>query len=158
MKQKVYLAGGFHSDWQERVKDRCRVVHPRTVIQGNFPGGTSSGSTEVVVFDFFEYLDPKIKEFINGERKNLTLEQYTTFDLHYIRQSDIVFVYYEKTNPGVGALIEAGYAKGLGKTVILVLEKDHETIKDRYLDFVKGVSDIYFDNLEEGIEYLYLLK
>jgi hypothetical protein len=49
---------------------------------------------------------------------------------------------------------EAGYAKGLGKTVILVLEKNNTTIKDRYLDFLRTVSDIVFDDLDSGIKFL----
>jgi hypothetical protein len=49
---------------------------------------------------------------------------------------------------------EAGYAKGLGKTVITVLEPNHETIKDAYLSFITQVSDIVFEDLESGVSYL----
>ena len=40
----------------------------------------------------------------------------------------------EKTNPsGIGMSVEMGYAKALGKTVILCLEENNEHIKDGYL-------------------------
>lgn len=132
--QKVYLAGGFKSDWQEIVKTRLY--------------STGSGS-------YFIWLDPKCKEYINGERLTMDVFEYGQWDLHFIRLSDIVFVYVERDNPGcIGLACEAGYAKGLGKTVILVLEPGHLTIHDRYLLFLTQVSDIVFDDLDKGIAYL----
>lgn len=129
MKKSIYLAGGFKSAWQREVWQR---------LDSNFT-----------------IYDPKEKEYTNGERIKMSLEEYGTWDLHHIRLSDIVFVYLEKTNPGcVGALVEAGYAKGLGKTVITVLEPNHETIEDRYLQFVKLVSDVTFETLQDGIAFL----
>ena len=99
------------------------------------------------------FIDPCKKER-DPDRKP-TLEEYSLWDLHAIKCADIVFVYLEKDNPGiVGAAVEAGYAKGLGKTVILVQERENAHIKDRYIDFVKSVSDIVFDNLSDGIAYL----
>ncbi len=127
MKQKVYLAGGFKSDWQDLVKKNIDLI----------------------------WLDPKVKERDVREQEPMTLEEYGTWDLHHIKQSDIVFVYCETTNPScIGLSVEAGYAKGLGKTVILVLEKNNLTIRDRYLDFLKTVSDIVFDDLDSGIKFL----
>lgn len=127
MKQKVYLAGGFKSDWQDLVKKNIDLI----------------------------WLDPKVKERDVREQEPMTLEEYGTWDLHHIKQSDIVFVYCEATNPScIGLSVEAGYAKGLGKTVILVLEKNNLTIRDRYLDFLKTVSDIVFDDLDSGIKFL----
>lgn len=128
MKEIVYLAGGFRSDWALEVSKSS---------------------------DSFHFINPKEKEFKNGERVVMNVNEYGSWDLHFIKKSDIVFVYIEKTNPScIGLCCEAGYAKGLGKTVITVLEKNHETIKDSYLQFITQVSDITFDNLEEGIEYL----
>jgi nucleoside 2-deoxyribosyltransferase len=127
---KVYLAGGMRSAWQNKVREQVDAI----------------------------FYDPYNKE--RGAEKikeNLTFEEYTTWDLHSIRMSDVVFVYGERSNPGVGYLIEAGYAKGLGKTVILVLEPDNEHIKDRYLDFVKSVSDIVYTDLDEGILMLKMM-
>lgn len=128
MKEIVYLAGGFRSDWALEVSKSS---------------------------DSFHFINPKEKEFKNGERVVMNVNEYGSWDLHFIKKSDIVFVYIEKTNPScIGLCCEAGYAKGLGKTVITVLEKSHETIKDSYLQFITQVSDITFDNLEEGIKYL----
>lgn len=127
-KQKVYLAGGFKSDWANQVKNAS---------------------------DKFSWINPKEKEFKNGERVVMDVKEYGAWDLHFIKQSDIVFVYVERTNTScIGLCCEAGYAKGLGKTVITVLEPNHETIKDAYLSFITQVSDITFDNLNDGIEYL----
>lgn len=128
MKQKIYLAGGFKSNWHEQVKESS---------------------------DNFEWINPKEKEFKNGERIVMDVNEYGKWDLHFIRQSDIVFVYVERTNTScIGLCCEVGYAKGLGKTVITILEPNHETIKDAYLSFITQVSDIVFSDLESGINYL----
>jgi len=125
---KVYLAGGFKSDWANSVRKCSDNIH---------------------------FINPKDKEFRNGERIVMNVNEYGKWDLHYIRNSDILFVYVERTNTScIGLCCEAGYAKGLGKTVITVLEPNHETIKDNYLSFITQVSDIVFTNLEDGIEYL----
>jgi len=128
MKQKIYLAGGFRSDWHEKVK-QCS--------------------------DNFQWINPKEKEFKEGERVVMNVDEYGKWDLHFIKQSDILFVYIEKENTScIGLCCEAGYAKGLGKTVITVLEPNHKTIKDSYLSFITQVSDIVFTDLESGINYL----
>jgi nucleoside 2-deoxyribosyltransferase len=128
MKQKVYLAGGFKTDWANYVK-KCS--------------------------NNFHWINPKEKEFKNGERFIMNVNEYGKWDLHFIKNSDIIFVYVERTNTScIGLSCEAGYAKGLGKTVIIVLEPNHETIKDAYLSFLTQVSDIVFTSLQEGIDYL----
>lgn len=125
---KVYLAGGFKSDWADQVSKCSNKIH---------------------------FINPKDKEFKNGERIVMNVNEYGKWDLHHIRNSDILFVYVERTNAScIGLCCEAGYAKGLGKTVITVLEPNHETIKDSYLSFITQVSDIVFTNLEDGVEYL----
>lgn len=130
MKQKVYLAGGFRSEW------------------GNYV--TTHVNSENLLF-----INPKNKEFKNGERIVMDVNEYGKWDLHFIKQSDIVFVYVERTNTScIGLCCEAGYAKGLGKTVITVLEPDHAYIKDDYLSFLTQISDIVFQDLENGINYL----
>jgi len=127
-KQKIYLAGGFRSDWANDVK-KCSET--------------------------FQWINPKEKEFKNGERVVMNVNEYGKWDLHFIKQSDILFVYIERNNTScIGLACEAGFAKGLGKTVITVLEPDHETIKDNYLSFVTQVSDIVFTDLDQGIDYL----
>jgi len=131
MKQKVYLAGGFRTNWQNRVKQ----------IYG------------------FVWLDPKEKERPNGVITPMDVNEYGTWDLHFIKQSDIVFVYAERTNPScIGLSVEMGYAKGLGKTVILVLEPNNEKIDDKYLQFLKKGANITFEVLQDGIDYLQSFK
>ena len=127
-KQKVYLAGGFKSNWANEVK-KCS--------------------------DNFQWINPKEKEFNNEKRIVMNVNEYGKWDLHFIKQCDILFVYVEKTNAScIGLCCEAGYAKGLNKTVITVLEPDHETIKNDYLSFITQVSDITCEKFEDGIEYL----
>jgi len=124
-KQTVYLAGGFSSDWRNKVKECTNV----------------------------DFKDPKEKEV----KKEFQWFEYGCWDLHYIKHTDICFVYMERTNPsGYGLSAEIGYAKALGKTVILVLESGHE--KDRYLQFLKAVADITYDNLQDGIDFLSSFK
>jgi nucleoside 2-deoxyribosyltransferase len=128
MKQTVYLAGGFKSDWANKVKQSSKN---------------------------FKWINPKDKEYKNGERIVMDVNEYGKWDLHFIKQSDIVFVYVEKSNTScIGLCCEAGFAKGLGKTVIVVLEPNRETIKDSYLSFITQVSDIVFQDLESGVNYL----
>lgn len=125
--QKVYLAGGYKSNWQAEVKK----------------------------INNFTWFDPKEKERPNGVEIPMTLNEYGTWDLHFVKQSDIVFAYAERTNPScIGLSVEIGFAKGLGKTVILVLEPNHETIKDNYMQFLKKAASITFENLQDGIDYL----
>ena len=129
---KIYLAGGFRSNWQERVKNH---------LKGKF-----------ILYN------PREKEYSGSERFPMSLNEYGSWDLHHIKMSDIVFIYVERTNPGVAHLIEASYAKGLGKTVILVLEPNNKHIEDRYLEFIKLISDVAFDNIEDGLNFLYTFK
>ncbi len=127
-KQKVYLAGGFKSNWAEQVK-KCS--------------------------DNFEWINPKDKEFKDEERTIMDVTEYGKWDLHFIKQCDIIFAYAERTNPScIGLSCEIGFAKGLGKTVITVLEPNHKTIKDTSLAFITQVSDIVFEDLGSGINYL----
>ena len=130
MKPKVYTAGGFHGDWRQRFNEKLG--------------------------DSFTILDPLSKEFdsIKGERKRLSFAEYSAWDLWAIRTADVVFVYAERTNPGQGYIVEAGYAKGLGKTVILVREENNEHMPDRYLNFIDCVADYVCHNFDEGMEYL----
>lgn len=84
-----------------------------------------------------------------------SLEEFGTWDLHHVKQADVVFTYIERDNPScIGAAVETGYAAGQGTTVVLVLEPDHEHFKDRYLDFFKKVADVTYESLDEGIQYL----
>ena len=129
---KVYLAGGMRTNWQDTVKAITRYYPEKN----------------------FTFFDPRDKQPTSTERK-MSLEEYGTWDLHFIKQCDIVFAYMEKTNPsGVGMAIEIGYAYGIGKTVILVLEEGNEHQLDRYIVFMKKAAHVTFNNLEDGINYL----
>lgn len=131
MNQRVYLAGGFGSGWQDEVKR----------------------------LNSFIWFDPKVKERPNGFEVPMSVNEYGTWDLHFIKLCDIVFVYAERTNPScIGLSVEMGYAKGIGKTVILVLEPNHETIKDAYLQFLKKAANITFETLQDGLDYLQSFK
>lgn len=134
---KVYLAGGFYADnWQGKV---------RTTL---FP----EINTNKVFF-----FDPKEKERnLSGDKSSLFKEPkaYTFWDINAINKSDIIFIYIDKGNPALGTLVELGYAKGKGKTVILVVESNHEIHKDRYFDFGKALADVNFPSLEDGINFL----
>ena len=81
---------------------------------------------------------------------------HTEWDLEAIRSSDIVFAYFEDSNPGgYGLSLETGYAAALGKHIILVDEKSlHSTDAGRYLKIVRATSNVVFDSLSEGINYL----
>jgi nucleoside 2-deoxyribosyltransferase len=92
---------------------------------------------------------------LDKDEGDMTLTEFGTWDLHHVKQADLVFTYIERTNPSaIGAAIETGYAAGQGTTVILVLEPAHKHFKDRYLDFYKKVADVTYETLEEGIQYL----
>ena len=117
-------------------------------------GGIRSGwQNNMPKINGVKYFDPSKKEL----DKSLTLSEFGTWDLHFIKECNIVFAYMEKTNPsGIGMAVEIGYAKALGKTVILCIEQNNETIKPHHLDFMKKVSDIFYENIDDAINYLRL--
>ena len=128
-KLKVYTAGGFHGDWRDVFKNRMQ--------------------------DKFTILDPLVPELDDKkERLNLSFPEYTAWDLWAIRTADIVFVYSQNTNPGQGYIVEAGYAKGLGKTVVLVRETENIHMPDRYLMFIDCIADYVCNDFTEGLDFL----
>ncbi|MFC1870983.1 hypothetical protein ACFLYF_01070 [Chloroflexota bacterium] len=83
-------------------------------------------------------------------------EHYNNWDLYHIKASEILFACMDKNNPsGYGVSLEIGYAKGLGKTVILIDEKsaDDKEFK-KYFAIAKETADVYFESLDEGITFL----
>ena len=84
---------------------------------------------------------------------------YTAWDLAGVRACDVVFAYFERTNPsGFGLVLEVGYAAGLGKHVVLVDEKSaSDPTSARYLQIVRHTADVTFDDLTAGLDYLELL-
>ena len=119
-------------------------------------GGMRSGwQNKVKQIPNIIFFDPRDKETDDI----WDVKKYGPWDLAHIRRSDIVFAYMEKDNPsGYGMSCEIGYAYGLGKTVVLCLEKDNQYTKDRYLAFMSQVAHITFDNIEEATKYLKTFK
>ena len=81
---------------------------------------------------------------------------YTEWDLQAIRESDVVFAYLEATNPaGYALALEVGYAKALGKVVVLVDEKSSRNEQaGRYLQMLRSAADATFDSFDEGLTHL----
>ena len=129
-KLRLYTAGRFHGNWRDLVQ--AKLGH------------------------LFDIIDPLDKELDSeGKRKtDTTFDEYTAWDLWAIRTADIVLVYSEATNPGQGYIVEAGYAAGLGKTVILVREPDNKHMPDRYLNFIDCIANYKTDNLQHGIDFV----
>ena len=122
-KQKIYLSGGFSSNWQKQIIE-------------------SLGDK----FIYFNPRDHKLKES----------KKYWTWDVHFIKECDILFAYMENTNPsGYGLALEIGMAFSINKTIILVDERSHfDTDFKRYFEIVHLSSNIVFSKLDEGIQYL----
>lgn len=92
---------------------------------------------------------------LDKDDKSMNVMEYGTWDLHYIKQCDLVFAYMERINPsGIGLSCEIGFAYGIGKTVITCLEPENEHIKDAYLQFIKKVSHIVYDDFDSAVKYL----
>ncbi len=83
-------------------------------------------------------------------------DYYSTWDIHFVKECDIIFAYMEATNPsGYGLAFELGIAYALNKTIILVDEKsDIDPLFGRYFKIMHRPSGVVSKNLEEGIEYL----
>jgi nucleoside 2-deoxyribosyltransferase len=122
---KIYLAGGMRSGWQDAVTD---------ALAGH------------------EIIDPRKKEKVG----KWDLDKYGAWDLARIRTCDAVLGYMERTNPsGIGMAVEIGYAKGLGKTVVVVLEdnySENETDK-RHIMFMSVVADYVAEDIDDAISF-----
>lgn len=122
-KPKVYLSGGFKSNWQKMVmdsiSDNCIFFNPR-------------------------------------EHKLANSTEYWTWDVHFVKECDIIFAFMEVDNPsGFGLAFELGLAYGLNKTIILVDEKSkHHEDFEKYFRIVSHSSIVRFDTLQEGVQFL----
>lgn len=110
-------------------------------------GGFKSGWQDLaasVLRDFFIY-DPS--------KHNLSApSDYTRWDLAAIEQSDIVLAYMEPTNPGGYALaLEVGYARALGKYIVLV-DCISDPLISRHFEMVRQCSDAVYRDLESAYE------
>lgn len=115
-------------------------------------GGFSSGWQNIVV--------NRLKDkfiFFNPESHSLSeADKYTAWDIHFVKECDILFAYMENTNPsGYGLAFELGIAYAMGKTIILVDERSlYDETFSRYFKILQTSSNVIFSNLDEGIKYL----
>lgn len=85
----------------------------------------------------FELLDPSAHNILDPA-------EYTEWDLEAVRESDIVLANMEASNPGGYSLaLEVGFAKALGKQIIMVDQVTEPSVK-RYFEMVRQCSDRVF--------------
>lgn len=79
---------------------------------------------------------------------------YTVWDLSHINMCEVLFGYMAADNPsGIGLALEIGFAKGLGRTTILVNESD-----SKYMPIVEHTADWHASDLATGIAILEKLR
>ena len=130
MKLKVYLAGGMKSGWQDKVRRKIYAANSEK-------------------FDRFEFFNPSTHGLTDSK-------EYTTWDLFHVQHCDIVFAYMEEANlSGYGLALEIGFAKALGKTIILVEEKSKtDESFARKFAIVRESATVVFEELDKGIDFL----
>ena len=83
-------------------------------------------------------------------------QSYTLWDLTAIEKCDVLLGFMEADNPsGQGLTLEIGYAKALGKKIILVLEEEF-MMQDRYRYFLMAVecADVVLHDHTEGLKLI----
>lgn len=114
-------------------------------------GGHRSGWQDFIMRSAggFEFIDPS-KNGLSDSKA------YTSWDLYSIDKCDIVFAYFESTNPsGYGLALEVGYAAAKGKHVIFVDEKsESDRNLSKYVKIIREASDAVFESIDEGVNYL----
>lgn len=122
-KAKVYLSGGFKSNWQAQVIGDLK--------------------------DKFVFFNPREHGLDNSDF-------YTAWDIHFVKECDIIFAYMEHSNPsGYGLSFELGMAYALNKTIILVDEKSDQDLQfAKYFKIMHQPSGVVLKTLNEGVEYL----
>lgn len=138
MTRRIYLSGGYVSDWRERVYEALED------------------------FDV-ELCDPRFK--LEGiPNSEIGVRIYGPMDRLRIDESDIVFGYLEATNPTpINVIAECCYALGKGKLVILCDEwsdaergslRTGDWFKPRYLQMVRNWIDFVEEDFGRAIEVL----
>ena len=114
-------------------------------------GGFKSGWQDNVKLNVpkLRYLDPRSHGLTRSA-------EYTAWDLTAVRRCDCVFAYLEASNPaGYALALEIGFARALGKFVILVDDKSRTSDEmARHLEMLGSSADIVFPSLEEGRAFL----
>lgn len=115
-------------------------------------GGMSTGWQDQIIKKYgneFHFFNPRDHQLDNPI-------EYTTWDLYFVDKCDILFGYMEKDNPsGFGLALEIGYAKALGKTIILVDERSSsdESFSKKF-KIIKASSNLIFDDIVSGMKFL----
>jgi nucleoside 2-deoxyribosyltransferase len=123
------------------IQDKSLQIY----LAGGFHSGWHEGVQQQV--KQVSFIDPR-SHSLENER------QYTTWDLLAIRRSDVVFAYAEEANPALYALsLEVGYARALGKHILLVEEHPTEQ-RRRYFGMLRACADVTFSSLDEAVQYL----
>jgi hypothetical protein len=81
---------------------------------------------------------------------------YTAWDIHHVKNCDIVFAYMEASNPsGYGLAFEVGLGYAFQKTIILVDERSPVDAEfGKYFRILYQPSGVVFDSFDNGIKYL----
>lgn len=111
-------------------------------------GGMRSGWQDHVISacHALKFYDPRTHELAQTNA-------YAAWDFEAIQRSEWLFAYLEEGNPGGYALaLEVGYAKALGKRVILVDEKS--CVGAEHLDMLHEAADVVAESFEHGLEFL----
>jgi len=138
------VAGQKTDDGQE---PSVRAIGARVFLSGGFRSGWQDGV--VRAYPGVSYLDPR--------RHGLELpSQYTAKNLADIAEADIVFAHMDVDNPsGFGLALEVGFAKALGKPVILSDEKSAGDPEfERYFATIVETADASFRSLDAAISRL----
>jgi hypothetical protein len=103
----------------------------------------------IVGQDGYIYFNPREHLLSNAN-------EYTMWDLFYVKNCDVLFAYMQKENPsGFGLTLEIGYAAALGKQIILVDEKSSFDEKfEQKFKIVHESSSIVFESFSDGINFL----
>jgi nucleoside 2-deoxyribosyltransferase len=114
-------------------------------LAGGFRSGWQVGVASKL--SGFDLLDPSAHSIEDPA-------EYTRWDLEAISQSNIVLANMEASNPGGYSLaLEVGFAKALGKVIILVDQIEDSTVS-RYFEMVRQCSDCVFQSLDDAVAYL----
>jgi len=113
-------------------------------------GGMKSGWQDKVIE---ACKHPRI-QFLDPRSHGLTDEKdYTEWDLWAVKQSDYMFGYLEKDNPGGhGLMLEFGYGIGAFQTQIFV--EDEDDPRTRFFGMARHISTHTFVGFDKGLECL----
>ena len=118
---------------------------PTVYLAGGFNSGWQNDVAQQL--SEFHLLDPSKHGLAH-------VTDYVLWDLNAIRSCDLVLANMEATNPGGYALaLEIGFAKALGKKIVLV-ESHADPVREKYFEMVRQVVDERFTRLGDAIAYI----